>query len=93
MLRRKDFIDRFAKKGYTKKDSAIIFDDFVNTLREILREGESVALLRFGSFEIRDYAARSGRSPVTHEPIEVPAFRAVHFTPSVVLKEDIRSGQ
>ena len=41
-MNKRDFIERLAKKEYTIKDATIIVDDFLDTLEEIMVEGESV---------------------------------------------------
>ena len=89
MLQRDDFINRFAEKGYTKRDSKIILHDFLGTLEEILAEGESVLFRGFGTFEVRERAARESVNPQTQERIEIPAYRSPHFTAGKLLKRKV----
>lgn len=92
MLNKDNFITRFAAKGYTKKDSAVIIDDFLRTLEEVLVEGESVQFYGFGKFEVRNYKERTSTNLHTGDTIEVPAYRAVHFTAGKLLKRSVKEG-
>lgn len=92
MLQRKDFITRFAAKGYTKADAAVIMDDFIRTIREILVEGESVRFRGFGTFECTERSERESVDPINHERIVIPPFRAVKFAPGKLLKREVKEG-
>lgn len=92
MLQRDDFIERLYKKGYTKRDAAIIMDDFIRTLEEALVEGESVMFRGFGTFEVRNRSGRELVSPTTKERITIPAYRTPHFTAGKLLKREVKDG-
>lgn len=92
MLRRNDFIERLAAKGYTKHDAGVIIDDFIRTLEEILVEGESVMFHGFGTFEVREHAAKESINPQTKERIVVPAYRTPKFTAGKLLKREVKEG-
>lgn len=92
MLQRDDFITKFAEKGYTKRDAAIIMDDFVRTLEEILVEGEGVMFRGFGTFDVRQRAPRESIDPQTKERITIPSYKAPHFTPGKLLKREVKEG-
>jgi DNA-binding protein HU-beta len=62
---------------------------FFEAVTDALKRGEDVALIGFGSFAVRDRAARSGRNPRTGEVIEVPAGRAPAFRPGKALRDAI----
>ena len=85
---REDFINAFAKRGYTKKDSALIMDDFIYTLEEILAEGDAVMFRGFGTFSVKDIGERESISPRTKERIRIPAHKEVRFLPGKQLKEN-----
>lgn len=56
-------------------------DAVINCIKENLAEGKSVGLIGFGTFEVRERAAREGRNPQTGATIKigakkVPAFKA-----------------
>ena len=63
MLTKKDFINRLAEKGYTKKDAALITDDVLNEISEILASGDSVRFHGFGTFEVKEMAEKRIRTP------------------------------
>lgn len=92
MLQREDFIERLSGKGYTKRDASMVMDDFILTLREALVEGESVMFRGFGTFEVRDRAGRESVSPTTGERINVPPYRAAHFTSGKTLRRELNEG-
>ena len=51
------------KAGFTQKDAATAYDAFIATVTEALKAGEKVQLVGFGTFEVKERAARSGRNP------------------------------
>jgi integration host factor subunit alpha len=51
------------------------------------KRGETVKIIGFGSFEVRDKKPRKGRNPQTGEDIVIDARRVITFGPSAVLKE------
>ena len=61
------------KTGLTKKDSEKALAAFVDTVTETLAKGDSIQLVGFGTFEVRERAAREGINPRTKEKIEIAA--------------------
>ena len=61
-------------------------DAALNAIRESLQDGEPVALVGFGTFSVRERAARSGRNPRTGEAIEIAAAKLPAFKPGNALK-------
>ena len=87
-----EFIRRMAKRGYTLKDCSQIVDDILDVISDILVEGDGVKFRGFGTFEVRERAARSSISPATKEKIEIPASNGVHFTVGNQLKRWVKHG-
>jgi DNA-binding protein HU-beta len=56
-----------------------------------LKNGDSIALVGFGTFEVRNRAERTGRNPKTKEPITIPASKAAAFKPGKALKDAVNS--
>ena len=54
-----------------------------------LKNGDAVSISGFGSFKVVDRAARKGRNPRTGQEIDIPASRAVKFTPGKALKDSL----
>lgn len=75
-------IDKIAANAdITKAAAGRVVDAMVASITESLQKGDDVALVGFGTFTVRDRAARSGRNPQTGKEIQiaaakVPAFRA-----------------
>lgn len=92
MVQKDEFIERLSKKGYTKRDSSLIIDDFIETLQEAIIDSGAVMFRGFGSFEVRERAAKDSVSPRTGERIVVPAYRSVHFSAGKNLKRFVKEG-
>ncbi|MBQ8309362.1 MAG: HU family DNA-binding protein [Clostridia bacterium] len=61
------------KAGFTNKDAAIAYEAFVATVTETLKAGEKVQLVGFGTFEVKDVAAKTGINPPTGAKVEIAA--------------------
>lgn len=92
MVTKDEFVERLAKKGYTKRDAGVVMNDFIKTLEEVLVSGESVMFHGFGTFEVRERAERESSNPQTKERIVIPSYRTAHFTPGKKLKREIKEG-
>lgn len=83
-----DFINRFAEETtWTKKDSEFAINTAIKVISDFLAEGEKLALVGFGTFEVVEKAERQARNPKTGESIIVSACKAPKFKPAKVLKE------
>ena len=74
------------KTGLTKKDS----EKAVGALRscyETLSTGERVQVVGFGTFEVRDRAARKGRNPQTGEVIDIAAAKVPAFAGKAYVRQ------
>ena len=76
--------------GLTKKDCDTALNAFVDTLQTALKSGDKVQLLGFGTFEVKERAARTGRNPRTKETVEIPASKAPVFKAGQAFKDAIR---
>ncbi|MBF7082691.1 HU family DNA-binding protein [Desulfallas sp. Bu1-1] len=79
------------KAELTKKDAEKAVSALLATVEEALAKGEKVQLVGFGTFEIRERAARKGRNPQTGEEIEIAAARVPVFKAGKALREAISS--
>ena len=61
------------KAGFTNKDAAAAYDAFVGAVTEALKAGDKVQLVGFGSFEVKEVAAKTGINPKTKEQVAIPA--------------------
>lgn len=78
------------KMGATKKDADKAVTAFIDTVTEALVEGRKVQLIGFGTFEVRERAARKGRNPQTGEEIEIPASKIPAFKAGKSLKDSVK---
>ncbi len=75
--------------GLAKSDARELVEQFYETLRNALENGENVKLSGFGNFNLRDKPQRPGRNPKTGKEIPVLARRVVTFKPGLKLKTQI----
>ncbi|MGB3237113.1 MAG: HU family DNA-binding protein [Geitlerinemataceae cyanobacterium] len=78
-----------AKAGISKKDADAILSATVDTIVDAVASGEKVVLIGFGSFEVRQRSARTGRNPATGEPLEIPAGQVPAFSAGKAFKEKV----
>ena len=76
--------------GVSKKDTEQVLNAFFSTVQETLKEDDKVQIPGFGSFEVRERAARTGRNPHTGETIEIAAAKVPAFKPGKGLKDAIQ---
>ena len=77
------------KAGITKKAADQVLASFFETIKQALVEGDKVQIIGFGTFEIRNRAARKGRNPQTNEEIDIPASKLPSFKAGKALKEAV----
>lgn len=79
-----------AKTGLSKKDSDAALAATVEAITEALKAGDKVALIGFGTFEVRERAARTGKNPATGATIEIAACKAPAFKAGRALKDAVK---
>ena len=62
---------------------------FINVVEDELGDGGNVRLVGFGSFVVKERAARKGVDPRTKKPIDIPAKKVPKFVPGKQLKEKV----
>ncbi|MBQ1575540.1 MAG: HU family DNA-binding protein [Oscillospiraceae bacterium] len=77
------------KTGASKKDSEKAVNAVFEAITESLVKGDKVQLVGFGSFELKERAARVGRNPRTKEEIAIPASRVASFKVGKALKDAV----
>jgi len=78
------------KAELSQKEAVAALDALTATITETLKAGDSVALMGFGTFEVRERAARQGRNPATGEVIEIAASKTPAFKAGKALKDAIQ---
>ncbi|MBZ9538337.1 MULTISPECIES: nucleoid-associated protein HU-beta [Modicisalibacter] len=64
-------------------------DAMIDTVTDSLKKGDSVALVGFGTFTVKERAARTGRNPQTGQPIEISAAKVPSFKAGKALKDSV----
>ena len=75
------------KTQLSKKDAEAALKAFTEVVTEELKKGEKIQLVGFGTFEVRQRAARKGRNPQTKAEIKIPASKAPVFKAGKALKD------
>jgi DNA-binding protein HU-beta len=89
-LTKQHLVDEIAAKAdITKKQAGNALNALLETIQNSLAQGDSVSLIGFGTFEVRNRAARDGRNPQTGEPIRIPAKRVPAFKAGKTLKDAV----
>ena len=89
-MNKSDFINAITEKtDLTKTAAAQVLDVVLETVTSSLKDGESVALPGFGTFTVKERAARTGRNPRTGEVIEIAAARVPSFKAGKSLKDAV----
>ncbi|MGN0363116.1 MAG: HU family DNA-binding protein [Bilifractor sp.] len=90
-MNKTELVAEIAKKTeLSKKDSEKALGAFIDTVAEALKNGDKVQLVGFGTFEVSERAARSGRNPQTGETIEISASRSPKFKAGKALKDLVK---
>ncbi|NLT94974.1 MAG: HU family DNA-binding protein [Clostridia bacterium] len=77
------------KAGLTKKDAEKAVNALFASVEEALAKGEKVQLVGFGTFEVRERKARTGRNPQTGAEIQIPAAKVPAFKAGKSLKQAV----
>lgn len=90
-MKKEEFVKAYAENAnVTKKDAAELTDAFLKTVEQGLKEDGVVQLTGFGSFSVKEVAAREGHNPKNpSEKIQIPARNQVSFSSGAVLKRSI----
>ena len=79
------------KAGLSKKDAEKALSAVIESVEEALVEGDKVQLIGFGTFEVKDRAARTGRDPQTGKEIKIAASRNPVFKAGKALKDAVNN--
>ena len=92
-LTRMDLSDSvFREVGLSRNESAQLVESILLHMSDALVKGEQVKISSFGTFSIRDKAARVGRNPKTGEEVPIHPRRVLTFRPSHLMKERVADG-
>ncbi|MCR5451875.1 MAG: HU family DNA-binding protein [Lachnospiraceae bacterium] len=75
----------------SKKDAEAALKAFTDVVAQELKKGEKIQLVGFGTFEVSERAARTGRNPQTGAEMNIPASKAPKFKAGKALKDMINA--
>ena len=78
-----------AEAQLTKKDAEAALNAYTKVLTDALVKGDKISLVGFGTYEVRDRAAREGKNPKTGEAITIAASKVPAFKPGKALKDAV----
>ncbi|PFJ08412.1 DNA-binding protein [Bacillus cereus] len=74
----------------SQKEATVVVQTVVESITNTLAAGEKVQLIGFGTFEVRERAARTGRNPQTGEEMQIAASKVPAFKAGKELKEAVK---
>ncbi len=74
----------------SKTDAGKAVEAVLDAITDALAKGDKVTLIGFGTFEVRDRAARTARNPRTNEPVEIAATKVPAFKAGKKLKDAVK---
>ena len=90
IVNKSQLIDKIAANADISKAAAgRALDAFIDAVTEALKEGDSVALVGFGTYAVRERAARTGRNPQTGATIQIASAKIPSFKPGKALKDAV----
>ena len=88
-MKKADLVAKVAETGMTKKQAALVIDVMIDAIKDALAKGDKVSLVGFGSFSVKERAAREGRNPRTGKPLRIKARKVPAFTVGKSLKDAV----
>lgn len=89
-MNKSELIEAVAEQAeMTKAEAGRAVDAIVATITDTMSKQEDVSLIGFGTFTVRERAARTGRNPQTGEAIQIKAAKVPAFKAGKALKEAV----
>ncbi|TNF18598.1 MAG: integration host factor subunit alpha [Rhodobacteraceae bacterium] len=82
----------FREVGLSRNESAELVERVLTLMSDSLVSGEQVKISSFGTFSVREKAARVGRNPKTGEEVPIEPRRVLTFRPSHLMKDRVAAG-
>ena len=90
-MNKNELIASVAEKAeISNKDADVAVKAVTEVLAEALAQGDKISLVGFGTFSVRERAARSGINPLTKEKMEIAAAKVPAFKAGSVLKDAVK---
>lgn len=85
-MNKKELCNALAEKtGQTKTEAQKAFNAVIEIVANEMKQNGRITLIGFGSFSVKQKAARKGMNPTSFAPIDIPAKKVVNFKPSIYL--------
>ena len=78
------------KAELSKKNAEVAVSAVIDSIVDSLKKGDKVSLLGFGTFEVRERAARTGKNPQTGAEIKIPASKVPAFKAGKAFKDAVK---
>ena len=88
-MNKTDLVNAVAAAGFTKKDADKAVAAVFGAIEDALVKGDKVQLIGFGTFEVRERAAKEGRNPRTGETLKIAASKVPAFKAGAALKAKV----
>jgi DNA-binding protein HU-beta len=91
-MHKSELIDAIAHQAnLNKAEAGHALEAIINAIETALKNGDSVSLIGFGNFEVKERAERKGRNPQTGAEITIAAAKIPGFKPGKALKDAVNS--
>ena len=89
-MNKTELIDQVAESAdLSKADAARAVDAVISSVTKALKKGDSVTVVGFGTFQVRERAVRTGRNPKTGDTINIAASKNPAFKAGKALKDAV----
>ncbi len=89
-MQKTELIKKVAREtGVPQKETEAVVNKIIESIVEALKTGDKVTLTGFGTFEVRDTAARTGTNPRTKEKIQIAAGKRATFSAGTQLRDAV----
>lgn len=89
-MNKSELIDAIAAEAdISKADAGRALDATLDSITGALKKGDTVSLVGFGTFSVKERAARTGRNPQTGQPIKIAAAKTPGFKAGKALKDAV----
>ncbi|PVY75386.1 DNA-binding protein HU-beta [Tamilnaduibacter salinus] len=90
-VNKSELIDEIAASAdISKAGAGRALDAMVDSITGALKKGDQVTLIGFGTFSVKERAARTGRNPQTGQEIKIPASKVPNFKAGKALKDSVK---
>lgn len=93
-MMKSEFVEKVAtRSGLSKAKAEEAANSVIETLKELLQEGDTITFVGFGAFKVVSRPERNGRNPRTGEEMTIPAKKAVVFKSSPKFTDKLNKQQ